>query len=66
MVYCTLFALQKILMHQKLRIMLCNKLSFVCVKLKCNFYFQKSDILVIFVDFYMVLFYNFGYPDPHH
>ena len=31
--------------------MLCMKLKFMCVNEKCNFYFQKYDILVIFVDF---------------
>ena len=30
--------------------MLCQ-LIMMCVKQKCNFYFKKYDILVIFIDF---------------
>ena len=32
-------------------IMLCMSLLFMCVKQKCNFYFQKYDILLIFYRF---------------
>ena len=35
-----------------------------CVKQNCNFYFQKYDILVIFVDFHVKFFADFCYPDP--
>ena len=49
------------------------KLLFICVNQKCNFYFQKYDILVIFVDFYAMIWIREAKmkqirpdPDPHH
>ena len=37
---------------KNLLIMLCMKLLFMCMKQKCNFYFQQYVVLVTFVDFY--------------
>ena len=41
-----------VLIQKKLLIMLCMKLLFMCMKQKCNFYFQQYDVRVTFVDFY--------------
>ena len=52
--------------------MLCMSLCeliIMCLKQKCNFYFQKYDTLVIFIDFMWVshdFYLFFCYPDPHH
>ena len=46
-------------------IMLCMSLLFICVKQKCNFYFQKYDILVIFNNLGFPWFWLICcYPDP--
>ena len=36
-----------------------------CLELKCNFCFQKYDIMIIFVGFYQFGWF-FAYSDPHH
>ena len=62
------FVFKKIIGSKKWLITLCMCLLFMYVKQKCNFYFQKYDILVIFTDFYvrLTLFWLifFLYPDP--